>query len=1107
MKKSNNTIFSLIYVFFFLSGMTALVYEILWIRKLSIIFGHTVFAMSSILSAFMGGLALGSYLAGRFADEMEAEKETKKKGLINYLRNSSYSPYIKTYGILQLIIGLYGLATPFLVDLIGDAYVGIMSKSSLGLYPISILTFLMSLVVFLIPTVCMGATLPIILKYIVKSYGEIMSKTAGLYSINTFGAVLGSFLAGFLLFPSIGLQASLMLAVVINVMIGISAIMTDAILASGEESSRETAEIPEVSAGNQPPVEDSDKSGDMSDSNSWVYPFVLIVLFISGFTSMMYQVSWTRAISLSIGSSVYSYSSILTTFLLGIAIGSYILSKSQWFSPERVNILFLANLELSIGVLGFLIIPVLGFLPYVFLRVFPFVENSYHMVIGGNFLLSFLVIILPTILIGMTFPLCIKIYTRRLDKFGGSIGKVYASNTAGNILGSFLAGFVFIPVVGAEVTLKIAVVLNLLSAVIIYTKFYKSKKINFVPLVKFAVIALVLTGVLSTGYWKKSAMTMGVSIYAKRLGQVTNWQEFKEIMDLHAEQMLFYKDGISCTVTVMRKEGENVTYLRVNGKTDASFSETQVTLDMYTQYMLGFIPAIMHPSPRRVCIIGFGSGATAGAVSLFDEVEVIDSVEIEPAVMESAHFFRNGNFNVTDSPKFRSHIADGRNFILASGEKFDIIISEPSNPWIAGIGSLFSEDFFKVAYKKLNDDGIFCQWMHTYNMEPEMVQTVFNTFYSVFPHGSVWRSNSNDYLLIGTKKEYSLDYERLVAIFDKNPQVRENFDKLGYEFPYDLLANYVVKADQARTFAFGSKLNTDDKPILEFKAPMSIYNLTSVFSIVGSLVNYRKDISEGFINISPEILENPDTFYSIAMISRKLKLFDNSLRNLEKVLELDKNYYSAYIELASHFNETENYIKAEYYLKRAIELKPDEVEAWKELVEIYRRTLPADYSLEFIEKAMLRFPNDETLMYMRADLEFLMRNFDKAEVWARKLLDAAPGKIEYKLLLANTLTEMNKSEEARKILEDLVKSSPNDIRVLFITGEMLSKQEKWEEAEEVYLKAISLFPDNTNLLLQLGQVYNQMGNYPQSLKAYRHILTRDPFNPTARQEIYNIISR
>jgi spermidine synthase len=1098
------TIISLLYVFFFLSGMTGLMYEIIWIRKLSVIFGHTVFAMSSILSAFMGGLALGSYLAGKFADKMHTNENYK--GIFSFLSHKSFSPYMKMYGILQLIIGVYGLTTPFFADLLRGLYVSIMSQFSLGLYPISIITFLLAMIVFLIPTVCMGATLPIILKFVINTYGEILTKTARMYSINTFGAVIGSFLAGFILFPAIGLYSTLLISSGISLLIGVTTIVVDRFFFKSpnqEQSELDQNDLnmePVENAPENQMIETQEKIQKADETSNWIYPLVLIVLFLSGFTSMMYQVSWSRAISLSIGSSVYSYSTILTTFLLGIAIGSIILSNPRWFNQNRINILTLANIELYIGILGFLIIPFLGFLPYVFLRMFPFVESSYHTVIAGNFLICFLAIILPTTLIGMTFPLCIKIYTQKLERLGGSIGRVYASNAAGNILGSFMAGFVFIPLVGAEVTLKIAVALNLITASIIYIKTHASQRIRFVQILKFAVIILVFAGIFLVNFWEKSAMTMGVSVYARKYQNVKSLAEFNKQKDFLAKDIVFYKDGISCTVTVSKKNGE--ISLRVNGKTDASYSNSGIIPDMYTQWMLGFLPVVMHPSPSRVCVIGFGSGTTAAAASLFQDTEIIDSVEIEPVVMEAAKFFEEANMGVVHSPKFHSHIADGRNFILASREKYDVIISEPSNPWIAGIGNLFSKDFFRIAYDRLNEDGIFCQWIHTYTMEPEILQTVINTFYSEFPHGSIWCLPGSDIILIGTKKEYSLDYERLESVYYNNKKIHENMKKLGYDFPYQIAANFLTKADNARYFVIGSDFNTDDKPLLEFYAPLALYKNSNASGAINTLPLYEESNFDFFDNFDKKLLENPDFYHNLGLISQKVREIEGSNNFFKKALQLDDNHYKTHIALAINYLSMNNPIASKTHLDKAIKIEPHNSEAYNKLADLYTWMLSPEYALVYLREIQQKFPDNEQLSRKLIKLELQLNHPDNALKHSEHLMKLNPTDIDNNILFAESLIALDNYEEAEKIIKNLLDKTPENTKLLISLAEIKQKQNQLNEAGELLSYALRIDPNNVNTGLKLAEVYAWMNMYPEAIRVYRHVLSRDLFNPTARKGIY-----
>ncbi|MCD4785802.1 MAG: fused MFS/spermidine synthase [Candidatus Eremiobacteraeota bacterium] len=1096
-----------LYVFFFLSGMTGLIYQILWTKMLSLTFGHTVFAISSILSAFMGGLALGSYLIGRFVDRLSPG--SKGGGFIGKLLNAgSYSPYVRIYGILQLLIGLYILLTPSLINIVNKIYIGIMQNYSLGLYPLSLITFFLSILVFIFPTVCMGATLPVICKFVIKSYREIMSTTARLYSVNTFGAVLGTFLAGFVLFPVLGLQASLMVGVVINIGIGVIVILSDFLASKSSQKNEDEAQMIEEKSPGEESDDNKKKDDDspaLSDSEvikaKSLYKLVLIVYFISGFTGMVYEVGWSRALALSIGSSTYSFTIILTTFLFGIALGSYLFSNSKWFNPEKVTLLSLGDVELGIGLLGFLILPTLGFLPFVFLKMFPVVSGSYTTILAGNFILSFIVILLPTLLFGITFPMVVRIYTANLKSLGKSIGNVYASNTLGGILGSFLAGFMFIPIFGAEITLKIAIFLNLAAALIVYIFSGEKRKLS-ASITRYGMIVVLIILVFSLKIWKHSAMSLGVAVYAKNLSYVKSWQDYKDELNRQKRHIVFYKDGISSTVTVLKVK-EQIT-LRVNGKADASWNKN-VQGDISTQWLLGFLPNALHPDPKRVCVIGFGSGMTVDSVNNFKEPELIDCVEIEPAVMDASPHFNEANHEVQKSPRVKIHIADGRNFIEASKQKYDVIISEPSNPWIAGIGNLFSLDFYKVCRERLEEDGIYAQWFHSYSMSREDTQMVFKTFFKAFPYGSVWFTGSGDFLLIGKKKPSPVDYERIKMLFEKNEKIKDGLKLLGLSKPYQILAYRITSAKQARVFSLGANLNTDDHPLLEFNAPRNLYTISNHMAMLRTMLQYRTPIDENVVNLDKDLMETGEFYKQVGVVYKKYHFFKVAREFFKKTATFPEyRYYGMFNVAVSDYAE-KKYIKALDTLQQVVGLFPNRESGYTFAIQVLEDKGVYDRAFQYAQAGLERLPGNIEILKKAADLAVRLKKYPLAKEYTEKLLLKEKDNAEYNLNMGKILLAGKEPGKAELFVAKSLKKKPGYKSALFEMGKIKMEQGQYKVAEKILISTINADKNWVDPNILLARCYEKLGKKDLAIKQLKLIIAGiDAENKPAREYLFRL---
>jgi len=814
---------------------------------LGLIFGHTTFAISTVITAFMGGLALGSYFLGRWADS---------DGKIKHIfRKIGGSPDFLMYGFLETFIGIYCLFTPVLFNIVESIY---LQFSYLPFYTISIIRFILCMIVLIVPTFCMGGTLPLLSKFLIINSQELSRKLGFLYFINTAGAVFGTILAGFYLISNLGITGTLHMAAFTNIAIGFLVYTLNRGAGNVSSATKETGE------------EDREKK---TDKMAWL---IFIIFCFTGFGSMIYELAWTRAISLALGSSTYAFSTMLATFLFGIALGSMIysfLSRRKDFS-----VLSFGWLEILISLACLMTIPLLGRIPLYVIYFFPRLKGSYNMILLANFFFCFLVMLIPTTIMGFVFPLVGKIYTQSIKKIGKHIGDIYAINTLGCIIGSFLTGFILIPFIGVQNSLKIGVLINMTAGVLLLYTCSKRLTARLTCIAGMILFILLLNYIPS---WNPTIMSSGSALY----GDIYNKEyskagaEGKKYFDeLMIKYLVFQKDGISCTVSVY--DFVNTIILRVNGKTDAS-----TAIDMPTQLLLGYMPVLYHKNPKDIFIIGLGSGVTCKAVTDFPEVSSVECAEIEPAVVEAAGYFKDFNGNVLENPKLHVAIDDGRNAMLASQKNYDVIISEPSNPWIAGIGNLFTIDFYKICNSKLKPDGIMVQWFHLAKMNHRDIDMIINTFYSVFPEGIVWRGKDTDMFLLGSKKPLVFDYERFKERYEHNKSFRSSMESININKPDMIFTHYVTKPVD---IDYSSILfNTDDMPVLEFSAPKSLYlesgdnNLRYIYQYKSSDLPALKDDKK--IALSDDYYIEMFNFYNSHMPDVAQKYFEKYADKLSAI--------------------------------------------------------------------------------------------------------------------------------------------------------------------------------------------------------------------------------
>jgi len=745
-------------VLFFLSGIAGLIYEITWSRLLVFVFGGTTFAVTTVLSCFMGGLALGGFLGGKFS------KKIKRPDML--------------YGILEVCIGIVCLFIPYLFDLSTSVYRLLVRNAGDSFFFVTVCRVIISTVILIVPTTFMGATLPVLTKAFVTRASDMGKNIGHLYGINTVGAFLGCVLAGFFLIPVTGLGLSIRIAVSLNLVAGLSAIVY-------------ARRMP------LPDIVESMSSVDIPQ-RSMTKGLVLSLYFFSGAAAMIYQVSWTRALILSIGASTYAFSAVVACFIFGIAVGSLVLSR--WIDRMKNPLVVAGLFEGLIGLSALLVVPFFGRMP-LFVDKFTLSGSSFGTTLSWEMLYVFALLIVPTFCMGALMPLVCKIYDPDPLTAGESVGEVYSFNTAGTIAGTLLAGFLLIPHadIGMQRTITIASVIS----GIIGTFFILFQGRWKRPVIVAAVLAAWITGIIGvnmTGPWSKEVM-----LSASYLGnRITDFD------------VLFYEEGVDTTVAVTSSGGE--TALRVNGKVDASTGLG----DLYTQYLIAHIPLFLAPDAKDLCVIGLGSGATVGA-SLAYPVNRVDVAEISSSVIEAARFFEPVNNNVFQDKRVRIHRTDGRNFLLLNENKYDIIISEPSNPWISGIGNLYTREFFKIAKSRIKPGGIHAQWVHGYSIGADNFVSIVRTLRDVFDHVQVWEMGLHDYLLVASEEPLSLDIERLYMLFSEE-DVADILSKIYINDPMQVANHYINDGSELLTWEKGDQLITDDLPILEFSAPYYMLN-------------------------------------------------------------------------------------------------------------------------------------------------------------------------------------------------------------------------------------------------------------------------------------------
>ncbi|MDZ4344223.1 MAG: fused MFS/spermidine synthase [Candidatus Binatia bacterium] len=593
---------------FFLSGAAGLLYQVVWTRMLTQIFGNTTYAIATVLSAFMAGLAIGSYLFGQIAD----------RGKNDFL----------LYGILEVGVGIYGFLVPWIFSMAQKVYGPIFGLNESYPFLFNLVLFFLSFVLLVFPTMLMGATLPVLSRFFVRSFADFGRRVGDLYATNTLGAVIGCAAAGFFLIPGVGMRMTVYVAAGINLVIGLLIVIVDRL------RERETNELVPPAAAEESAAVPGARAA------SWLDWILLGTFGASGFASLVYENAWTRSLTLVIGSSIYSFTTMLVTFLVGLTLGGFIYARFMGSREARLSTFGL--IELWVGLAALATIPLFERLPLIFVRLLQGFGDTFNTFLTLQVVLSAMVMFIPTVLLGMTFPLVARLYTQSLYRVGSGVGSSYAANTVGAVLGAFAGGFILIPTIGVQNTIIFAVAMNLLiGCVLIFADPRMAPTPRFILSAGVLILAVLIP--FRIPRWDRHILTSGVTIYFDRYeGLPTDSLRLEE---MRRDDVLFYREGLTTTVSVHRIPGSDYIYFRSNGKIDGSYG------DALSQLMTSYIPMLLHPEAERALTIGLGSGMSAKALATFDTLKEIEVIEIEPAMIEASKFFDRASVTIDKLPQ------------------------------------------------------------------------------------------------------------------------------------------------------------------------------------------------------------------------------------------------------------------------------------------------------------------------------------------------------------------------------------------------------------------------------------------------------------------------
>ncbi len=748
---------------FFLSGATGLAYEVIWFRRFSHIWGASTLAMAAVVASFLLGLGVGAHFLGRVADRVR-------------------SP-LKGYAICEALIAVLALLIPLECSLLSPAS-GVLYPALSGhpfLY--TAVRFLLTFLILGPPCILMGGTFPLLVRQF-AGQGAVGPIAGWLYAVNTGGAAVGCYLAGFHLLPMLGLSGTNVLAASLNAAIAIVAFFLGRRL---EQPGPLAVPVPPP----ETPTAPVPRSGALYAAAA-----------LTGLSALLLQMVWTRQLCVMLGGSTYALTSTLVVILLGIGLGSLLfrLVVDRIPDPSRAAAWSLGLLILSAGATRLLVHP---------LTVAVGLSGSLRSLGLGNAAVclaaSAALELLPSICMGFNFPLLVHLTRRRADDAGRTVGTVYAWNTAGSILGAAATAPLGLALLGSANTLAVGLVLYTVAALLLLP--FRGRR-NLIALAGLVVLSVI--GVFC-GHRKLDPRVtdQGMFMYGYR--------------EPEQRRVLYYKEGASCNVTVTEHGLDRA--LSVNGKVDATSDG-----DMDMQLGIAYLPRFLRPEAKNVLVIGYGSGTTSGASLLFPGTRVT-CCEIEPAVFGASSEFSRVNHTPEKNPNFTIVFDDGRSHLQGTREHYDLILSEPSNPWLAGVASLFTREFYAVCREKLGARGVLAQWIQLYSFSEAEYALVIRTATASFRHAALLRVSSGDTILLASDSPILPDRATIDAsqkLLDGLPEIREDLKKHldGDDVRSVLLPRLLLDEAGLKRLAAASTsdtVNTDLNLRLEFDAPLRLF--------------------------------------------------------------------------------------------------------------------------------------------------------------------------------------------------------------------------------------------------------------------------------------------
>ena len=1088
---------AIVLAMFAVSGASALIYEVAWMRQLADLLGSTSSAAAAVLATFMGGLAIGSFTIGRIVDRA-------RRPLV-------------VFAMLEAGIGATALVLPMAFEAAAPLYRWLYAVSGEQGAALVASQFIISSLLLLVPTVLMGGTLPALVRATVPSDG-VGRGTAWLYAVNTFGATIGAIAAGFYLIPSVGLRMTIALAALLN---AANAVVAWVI----RESNAQRAARAQTRATRVLPSD-----GDLSRSRPAVVRAVLLAAAVSGFTALAAEVAWTRILVFGLGSTTYAFATMLATYLAGLAAGAFAATPlaDRLERPVRA-VAIVQALAGAVSVASLVVY--MRYADRIETRVFTAAESSW---LNATFLdvCAAAIALLPaTLLMGAAFPLICAAYGGGRSALGAAIGRLYAANTIAAVGGALTAAFVLIPRLGLARTILLLSAASLCSAGGLLA-FEQPHRNGFVRASIAVLAALALLALPALAPLHHVGPT---------------------------ERLVFYKEGRLSTVSVV----EDASGLRKLYIDKIAVAGTDPVL-LTDQKSLAHIPMLLRPRATRALTVGFGSGGASWSFTRYSRLEKVDCVEIDPTVFEAAPHLAASHHGVLSQPRFHVVLEDARSYLAATQQNYDIISTDCTDLRYKSNASLYTREYFTLCRRRLNPGGLVAVWLPLGGLTTDDLRVALSTFVSVFPHASLWYMNNvpaHYALLVGTDDDVTFD-AREVAEQLRETAVYDDLAEIGLADRWKLFASFVTSGAGVGRLAANARVNTDDRPILEFSVPRNGFrgsiaqNLLAIvqerrppplanatereredasryWRSVGMLIEGHVIFLKGNYDYRASIARygaaaaaNPDDRDIPQLIGRMMATEQAKVTELEAVVAASPADARARNDLGLVWLSRGDAARAAREFERAVALEPGDWEFHFNLGLAAERRGDLDGAAAAYGAAMARNPeaagphtNLGLLLLSRGHADAALGELSQAAALDPRIADAAYNVgVAYQALhrdadamaayeraiglrsvhaaaltnLGNIYRSHGRADDARRVFERAVEADPAYADAHYNFGLLLDAADRTAEARREYETAVRLRPDYAEAHNNLGILNDRDGDRPAAIAGYRRAIALRP---------------